>query len=1197
MPDRLTQPNRRRSPGRHRLALLWFGSVYLAFSSIPASVASTLPAPRDSTFVAESVFRHVTTREGLSSDAINSLHQDRSGFLWIATDDGLNRYDGHSVRVYRHDPLDPTSIAGSYVSGVVEDRTGSMWVLLGIGGLDRLDPDTGIAQHFQQSSDSTGLSDQDVYRVLEDREGVVWIATARGLDRFVPGDPPYFERMSGPDGPVYDLELDRADRLWIATESGLFYKAAGEIEMTLVARSIVHRLFVEPHGDTIWGMVRGGGLVRVDRSLQVMDYPPTPEGSQSTNASTARSNTESASASSVGSREQTRLEPDEIVDMGATHPDSIWLVTARGKLLRIHPETGLVRRFLAGFKNGRAPIVRSIYADSTLLAVGTLGGLAIHDRSTDRFQMHRHDPANPASLGHNQVLQLRRDRTGILWIGTGGRGIDLWNVRAMRFPHYRVPDEAVTPPPGNEVISILESSSGTLWLGTAFGLGEYDPSNGSWVRHVRTSDESTLLGPIITSLCESADGSIWIGSNQRLQKLSRPSAIRDPVQEIEISIPIPDGGVRCLVEDRRGTLWIGTPFGLIRRDADSGSLREFPITSDAHGLPSGNVRALLEDGSGAIWIGTYIGGLSRLDPESERFTHYLQSPGSDRAPNNKSVTDLFEDSRGRLWVGTYSGGLNLFDRTTGLFHYYTTREGLPGNKVDGILEDARGQLWIATHQGLSCFDPEAATFRHFDSSDGLQGNRFSIGCRLRTRSGDLIFGGSDGFNRFDPEKLITNPVPPPVAITSFRLFDREVSLDSLRTPDGLRLRPGDDFFSFEFAALDFGNPERNQYAYRLDGFDDDWVYSGSRRYAAYTNLDPGRYEFRVKAANSDGIWNEAGITIPLQILPPFYRTWWFYLVTALTLGWAGWLAHRVRVRQHVTQFLALERVRVAERERIREQISRDYHDALGHKITKISLFSALAERNLEPSEHAAIPYLRKVSEATQDLSRETRGFIWMLNPTKDHFYEVATHLHEFGTDLFEDTNVQVEVRGLDEGLRSIRVPVEWKRDVTLLFREALHNSLKHSDCGNVRLEFRIERGARASYPSTSHPAGTARIELTDDGCGFTELGDANSNPSEAELSARSSSGSRTHSNGAAGMDTGDGAHPSIGMNGGWKRAPRRGNGLENMFRRAQTVGGRLEIESAPGTGTRIRFMCPILEDPQNRGVWRPTRDPLGSSST
>jgi signal transduction histidine kinase len=444
-----------------------------------------------------------------------------------------------------------------------------------------------------------------------------------------------------------------------------------------------------------------------------------------------------------------------------------------------------------------------------------------------------------------------------------------------------------------------------------------------------------------------------------------------------------------------------------------------------------------------------------------------------------------------------------------LFHYYTTREGLPGNKVDGILEDARGRLWIATHQGLSCFDPEGATFRHYDSSDGLQGNRFSIGCRLRTRSGDLIFGGSNGFNRFDPEKLITNPVPPPVSVTSFRLFDREVSLDSLRTPDGLRLRSGDDFFSFEFAALDFGNPERNQYAYRLEGFDDDWVHSGSRRYAAYTNLDPGRYTFRVKAANSDGIWNEAGIAIPLQILPPFYRTWWFYFVTALAFGWAGWLAHRFRVRQHVAQFLALERVRVAERERIREQISRDYHDALGHKITKISLFSALAERNLESSEHAAIPYLRKVSEATQDLSRETRGFIWMLNPTKDHFYEVATHLHEFGTDLFEDTNVQVEVRGLDEGLRSIRVPVEWKRDVTLLFREALHNSLKHSNCGNVRLEFSIERGARASYSSTSHPvAGTARIELTDDGCGFTEPG-ANHSPSETESSARSSSGSPT----------------------------------------------------------------------------------------
>ncbi|MCA9729398.1 MAG: hypothetical protein KC729_17050, partial [Candidatus Eisenbacteria bacterium] len=581
------------------------------------------------------------------------------------------------------------------------------------------------------------------------------------------------------------------------------------------------------------------------------------------------------------------------------------------------------------------------------------------------------------------------------------------------------------------------------------------------------------------------------------------------------------------------------------RDSVACGMRAFGATNDEHGLPSANVRALCEDRHGIVWIGTYVGGLSSYDPRTDTFRHYLFVEGDDRTPNSKSVTDILEDSSGRLWVGTYSSGLDLLDRETGRFRYFTVRDGLAGNKVDGILEDADGDLWITTNQGLSRFDPDRETFHDYDVRDGLQGDQFHVGSRTSTLDGELVFGGSNGYNRFLPENLTVNPLPPPIAITGFRLFDREVPLRGLRGEQGeIRLRPGADFFSFEFTALDFGNPEKNQYAYRLVGFDDDWIYSGARRYAAYTNLDPGRYVFRVKASNSDGIWNESGIAVPLRILPPFYRTWWFYLLAAVALGSSVWGTHRIRVAQQVRHSLAMERVRVAERELIREQISRDYHDALGHKITKISLFSALVQRQLGSADHPAVPYLQKVIDATQDLSRETRGFVWMLNPSKDRLYEVAAHLHEFGANLFEDTNVQVEVRGLDESLRSVRVPVEWKREISLLFREAFHNSLKHAECRNVRLEFDLRLA----------PAATLSIELLDDGRGIGENGHAGNG--------------RTGGNGT----------PPV----------RNGNGLENMQRRAETAGGTLEIHSAGQGGTSVRFSCAIGPDPQNRGLWRPS---------
>ena len=1118
-----------------------------------------------------SVFRHVDTGDGLSSDTVHSLYQDRRGFVWISTDDGLNRYDGHSVRVYRHDPTEPTSIAGNYVTAVVEDREGYLWVSFGIGGVDRLDPDTGIAQHFEQAADSTGLSHQIVHGLLEDRDGVLWIATEEGSDRFVSGDRPHFQRDFALRGRTLDLAEDGAGRLWAATEHGLFYKdERGTFGAAPIAPEVIFELVPEPEGNAVWGIVRGGGLIRVGDSLQVRRYPTSSE------------------ITAIGATDRDPREDR------TERTDSIWLLTSRGELLRLDPETGSLEGYLTGREGEEGARARCIHADSTLLAVGTHEGLAIYDRVADRFRIYRHDPADPSSLGHDQVMTLLRDRTGILWIGTG-KGVDLWNERAMRFPHYRLPDEREVSAEGELAVSILEAPSGALWIGTGNGLGVLD-SSGKWTRHLasavdgpsasgdrassssdersrsgdgassssdersrsgdrassssdersRSGDGASHSGSVITSLCRSADGSIWVGTNMGFEKRSGLDASRTT-----ISIPVPNGGVRCLAEDRRGNLWVGTGWGLFRRDGETGSIEAFQVTGDQYGLPAATVRVILEDRAGILWIGTYIGGLSRLDPVTERFTHYVYAPDDPRTPNNKSITDLFEDSKGRLWVGTYSGGLNLFDRATETFTYYTTREGLPGNKVDGILEDAGGRLWIATNQGMSCFDPETETFRNYDASDGLQSDRFSIGSRVRMQSGELVFGGSNGFNCFHPEDLAFNPVPPTIAMTSFRLFDQEVPLSQTRLAEGLQLGPKDDFFSFEFAALDFGNPERNQYAYRLDGFDSDWIHSGTRHYAAYTNLDPGRYTLRVKAANSDGVWNEAGISIPIHIRPPFYQTWWFYLMSALSVGSIAWLLHHLRVRQQIAQSMTVERMRMSERERVREQISRDYHDALGHKITKITLFSALAERNLGSSDHPAVPYLRKVFEAAQDLSRETRGFIWMLSPSKDLLYEVASHLHDFGTNLFADTLVQVEVIGLSEPLRAIRVSVEWKRDVTLLFREALHNSLKHSNCENVRLEFGLTCGPEyeASNGNGSMPGGStgiARIELTDDGLGF-------------------------------------GASP--GSNGG--------NGLENMTRRARAIGGRLEIEST-STGTRIRLDCPIEEDPQNRGVWRPAH-PVGLS--
>src|SRR5690606_1696700 len=348
---------------------------------------------------------------------------------------------------------------------------------------------------------------------LEDRRGVLWIATEGGLDRFVSGDRPSFQRDVGSLGRVFDLAEDDAGRLWAATERGLFYKEeTGSFAATPLVFDIIPRLFYEKNGRSLWGMVYGGGLVRIDDALGVQRYLR-------------------AERAETGPEDRTF----EITDFGATGRDAIWLTTTRGELLRLDPETGHVREYLTGRREGgERALARSIHADSTLLAVGTREGLAIYDGAADRFRLYRHDPADPSSLGHDQVAALLRDRTGILWIGTG-TGVDLWNERAMRFPHYRVPDERSVPAEGEFLTSIVETSSGALWIGTGGGLCVLD-STGTWTRYPGD-------GAVPTSLFPGADGSIWVGTDTGLEKRT----LHDPGRST-LAIPIPDGGVRCLAE-------------------------------------------------------------------------------------------------------------------------------------------------------------------------------------------------------------------------------------------------------------------------------------------------------------------------------------------------------------------------------------------------------------------------------------------------------------------------------------------------------------------------------------------------------------------------------------------------------------------------------------------------------------------------
>jgi signal transduction histidine kinase len=526
------------------------------------------------------------------------------------------------------------------------------------------------------------------------------------------------------------------------------------------------------------------------------------------------------------------------------------------------------------------------------------------------------------------------------------------------------------------------------------------------------------------------------------------------------------------------------------------------------------VATLFEDGDGGIWASSIPGGLDRFEPVTRSFRRLaceVDDPVEDPFP--RSVYALHQTGDGKLWLGTYSSGLVRLDRDTGRCAVYSRMSGLPGNWVLSILEDDRGRLWLGTGHGLACFDPATGTSRNFDASHGLQDVQFEPAAAWRGNGGELFFGGMDGLNSFFPDSLKPNPHAPPVVIVSLDVHDGTGSMrriEGIEALDRIDLDYRDNFLTVQFTALDFANPSRNRYAYRLEGLDAGWIDSGTRRLATYTDLDPGRYTLRVKGANQDGVWNETGASLLVVIEPPFWRTRSFLAACGLLAAAGVWGLHRSRVRSARNRALELERVRHAENERVRKEAARDFHDELGHLVTKISLFGEILKRRSGPG--AGGPdYADKIVSTSKRLTQGMGDFIWTLDPDRNSLRDVAVRLKDFGDDLFDKTNVDFRATGIGPGLDEVRLPVSWRRHLILMFKEAMHNTLKHAGGSKVDLEFRVGEGE-------------VTVSLIDDGLGFDP-----------------------------------------------DRRGAEGQGLESMQARAHKLRGEFRIESSPGVGTALRF--------------------------
>ncbi|MEM1246972.1 MAG: two-component regulator propeller domain-containing protein [Acidobacteriota bacterium] len=773
-------------------------------------------------------FSRLGLEDGLSQAHVSSFLQDNRGFIWLATEDGLNRYDGRSVVVYKHDSQDPSSLENSWVGALLESSDGSILVGTNGGGVDRWKPATNDFERLLPPSEAI---DPRVRALAEDTDGNLWIGTENGLYR------------RSPAGEI--LALDE--------ESGL-------------AGSRVNTIFAED-GGVVWVGTRSGlsRWVPESDSFVVFEHDAA---------------------------DDTSLPFDDVRSILRRADGNLWVGTYGGGIACFDEQNENFTRYSAKSSRGSlsSGVVHALFEDDQgTLWIATDDGLNLLGSETDAtFRVLRNDPLDRYSLSSNRTRAVYQDRGGVIWIGTQSGGASWFNPKIGYFPRYRIATDLALS--SDTTASFLETENEEVWVGSVGGgLDRVDLETRS-VRNYGTSTAAARLADDrIMALESDGRGGLWIGTfGGGLDHLDPETDEVINTAQGEGAGALSAAGVMSLYQDGEGVLWIGTfGGGLNRRDVD-GSIMSY--TSETSELSDDLITVIEEDVDGTLWIGTRFGGLNRFERGTGPVQSYRHDPQDPRSLASDVVTSLHVDSKGRLWIGTEEGlhEWSLDDRQAGRteFRIYSEGQGLPNQRVWGILEDDAGMLWVSTNRGIARIDAETGAIRTYDESRGLQSAEFNFGAAHRGPSGRLYFGGVQGFNAFDAKSIRSNEHVPPVVFTSVRKLNQPIELDRpVWELEELELDHRDSVVTIGFAALDFTAPHLNRYQYKLEGLQDEWIELEDSPRATFAKLSPGSYTLRLRASNNEGVWNDDGATLRMKVHPPFWNSNWAWIAyIALGVG-------------------------------------------------------------------------------------------------------------------------------------------------------------------------------------------------------------------------------------------------------------------------------------------------------------------------
>ncbi|MEQ8175640.1 MAG: two-component regulator propeller domain-containing protein [Syntrophomonadaceae bacterium] len=986
-------------------------------------------------------------QEGLAGMVVNCILQDSSGFLWFGTQNGLYRYNGYSLKPFTFHSDNSNQFVSNFITSVAEDNAGDLWIGTLAGGLFKFHPQSGECTGFYHNPDDpSGLNDNAIRAIYREQSGKLWIGLQnRGLDCFDPA-------------------------------TGIFthYENSAESVGTISSNTVSS--ICQDKSGTLWIGTQGGGLNRFE--------PHTGQ--------FIRLNIPGESSGRL---------VENIAALYVDKADVLWIVGEEGSLNRIDTAVDkLLDSKFAGLKDIK---VTAVVEDMTgALWVGTYGnGVGILEQETGKYSVRDSDfPSHNPSRNY-RVLSLYPDSSGNLWIGTEASGIEKINTY-LDFSSY--PQNAPVSLVFNDdvVLSVYKDRAGVIWLGTANGgINRFDRENKQVVYYKNVpGDNNSISSNAVTSIFEDSRGSLWFGTvDGTINKLDQASGnfVRYHVN-IAANSNGHDNGIMKIHEGRTGILWAcSANAGLVGLDRNTGQYIQYVNDPGAiDSISSNHVLSLAEDDNGTLWIGTGDGGLNSFQPSTNSFTRYsMVDVNSDSRTFNYCVKAIVNDGI-NLWLAT-DRNLYQFDKASGSFALISDSQQNANILIYGLLKDDQGCIWLSTTNGLLRYNPKNNKLNKYEFSGGLKVNQYIAGACSKSIDGELFFAGTNGFNCFYPDKIRDNTHRPPVVISDIKVFDKSSAISG---NGQIFLSYRDDFISFEFAALDYANPTKNQYAYKLEGFDQDWHYSGTRNYASYTNLDAGDYVLRVKAANNDGFWNEEGARIKLSVIPPFWETGWFIILTVFFA--AGLVAALMKLRTRAVELRSMElELQVSERTRELNEANELLRQAdaaksgflsmVSHEIrTPLSAIMGFTELIAGKIEKIILPGIDstdpKVQKAAQTVSRDLNIVVSeeerlaalvdnLLNISKiesGHIdWESANlHLNEIVERALSITGPLIEKAGLDlyVNIEKDLPEVRGNRDMlTQAIINLLSNAVKFTGKGYIKLDMQnSDGGIRVSIEDT-----------------------------------------------------------------------------------------------------------------------------------